>query len=214
MSTRPELSRPFVTFGEAIIPVAENVRGRLEKPPSQTARVRDLLDLISSKTRELAETVVALGNEINQDFEGMSDAEVHRAVGRLEIHIERLLASHDEIERANPGPEDFEGWSLLRDLYRDVLLRIQRWLDDIVDISRDPIAGLKRRGYSTQGDVTIRLEFDAQEPELEDLIYWIEDQLDEVEAAELSASRNAGRSLFWGVAAAFGVGWLIGNDDS
>ena len=213
MSTQPELPRPFVTFGEAIIPVAENVRGRLEQPPSQTGRVHDLLDFISGKTHELAETVVALGNEINQDFEGMSDAEVHRATGRLEVRIERLLASHDEIECANPGPADFEGWSLLSDLHRDVLLRIQRWLDDIVDISRDPIAGLERRGYATQGDVTIRLEFDAHEPKLEDLIDWIEDQLDEVEAAELSASRNAGRSLFWGVAAAFGVGWLIGNDD-
>ncbi len=172
-----------------------------------------MLDFISSKTRALAETVVALGHAINQDFEEMSDAEVHRAVGRLEVHIEHLLTSHDEIQRANPGPEDFEGWSLLSDLYRDVLLRIQRWLDDIVDISRDPIAGLKRRGYSTQGDVTIKLEFDAHERKLEELIYWIEDQLDEVEAAELSASRNAGRSLFWGVAAAFGAGWLIGNDD-
>ena len=172
-----------------------------------------MLGFISSKTHALGVSVGALSDEIKQGFDGMSDADVHRAAGRLEVHIESLLASYEEVERASPAAEDFKGWSLLRGLYRDVLLRIQGWLEEIVDISRDPIDGLRRRGYSTRGTVTIRLEFNAHEPKLEDLCLWIEDQLDELEAAERSVSRKAGGSLFWWVAAAFGVGWLIGDDD-
>lgn len=213
MSTQPRLARPFVVFGQAILPLAENLRSRLERPPLEAVRVHDMLGFISSKTRTLGVTVGDLSNEIKQGSDGMSDADVHRAVGRLEVHIESLLASYEEVERASPTAEDFKGWSLLRGLYRDVLLTIQSWLEDIVDISRDPVDGLRRRGYSTQGTVTIRLEFDAHGPKLEELCLWIEDQVDELEAAERSASRKAGGSLFWWVAAAFGVGWLIGGDD-
>ena len=51
LSTNPELPRPFVIFGEAIIPVAENLPRQLERPPPQTARVQDMLDFISCPGR-------------------------------------------------------------------------------------------------------------------------------------------------------------------
>lgn len=217
MSTEPILQWPLVIFAEAFAPLAEDTKRRMQRPQSQTAEVPDMPDFISRHVTLLGQAAGSLTKEVDRALQGTSDADVHRAIGRMEVHLERLLTGYDEVRRADPDGADLKGWSLLRDLYRDVLLIVQRWLDDVVDIANDPISGLERRGFSTQDNVTITLDLDPSIPMLEELVRWMEDRADEVEAwADLMDAAETSRSshsMFWSLAAAFGLGWWLGGDE-
>ena len=206
----------MIILGEAFLPLAENTRHRMRRPQPQTVEVPDISDFISRHIRALRYAADGLCDGIDHAVEGPSDADVHRAVGRMEVHLEGLLAGYDEIRGANPDGADLRGWSLLRDLYRDVLLQVQNWLDDVVDIANDPVSGLERRGLSTQDNVTITLDLDASRPKSKELIRWMEDRADELEdrADELEAAeRSKSRSILWPLVAAFGLGWWLGDDE-
>ena len=110
------------TLGQAIAPWRQVPT---DQPQLRTASIQHDFALTT-----LSHALRPLIDGIRSGFSASSDADVHRAVGRLEIRLELLVASYDEVRRASPKLGDIEGWSLLIELYRDTLLH-KGWLDDI-----------------------------------------------------------------------------------
>ena len=183
MGTQSNPRRPLVVLAEAIRPLAASTKRRMARAPGQSVEVPDILDFISHHLLELQRSTDAICDQIDLVAKGCSDAEADRAAGRMEVHVERLLAGHDEIRRANPQGEDSRGWYLIRELYRDVIVQIQNWLDAVIDIVDDPVSGLERRGLSMEGDVNITLNLGVMEPQANSLNRWTARRAAELEGA-------------------------------
>ncbi len=219
MSNESTLPRWSVVFDEALRPIARKMRARMDTPPPQTEQVTDMLEFVSCYLKKIRGEVGQLCDEIGElnrvaSTADASDADAYRTAARIEVRLERLLASYDEVRCVNSSHADTWGWSLLIDSYREILLRIQDWLDEVVEVLDDPISIAKKRGLPTQEVVRLTLTLNlAGLPQLEKLTHWAERQ-----AAALAAARAAeeedfarrGRQL---ALVAFGLGWLLGDDE-
>lgn len=203
----PTLPRPLVIFGEAVRPLAAALEQALDQPQTATVEVSDMLGFISRHITTFADLPGPLVDDISSAFSASSDAEVHRAVGRLEVRLEDLTSSYAEVCRADVQAEDIEGWSLLSEIYRDVLLQVKGWLDDIGDTLTLPIPELERRGLLTQGTVNVRVDLRAPN-EMEDLTLWLDSRCD-----ELGGAGQADWSHLAALLAGAGLVWLFGGDD-
>ena len=208
MSTEPNIKRSLVTFGEAARPLAASTKRRMRRPQPQTVEVPDIFDFISRHMRVLQNAADGICDQVDRIVEEPSDADVHSTVRHMNVHVGRLLTSYDEIRRANPDGADSPGWSLLRELYRDVLLQVQNWLDDVVDIVNEPVSGLEKRGLSNEDNVTITLNLGLSLPKANSLNRWTARRAAELKAA----SRVDHVSILGGLATYFSLSSLFGND--
>ena len=211
MSANSVLRRPLVTLGQAMRPLAASLGNRLDQPQLRTANVSNMPRFISRYMTTLSDALEPLIDGIRSGFSASSDADAHRAVGRLEIRLELLVASYDEVRRASPELGDIEGWSLLIELYRDTLLQIKGWLDDIADILNDPITELERRGLPTKGEVNIPINLRPPE-ELEMLKRWVNQRTSGLKAASRTVRSPHQQSPSRGLWTGFGLGLLVGLD--
>ena len=150
----------------------------------------------------------SLCDQVDRIIKAGSDFDARRAVLHMNVHVGRLLTSYDAIRRAKPHGPDSRGWFLLRELYRDVLLQIQNWFDDVIDIVNDPVSGLERRGLSTEDDVSITLDMSSSLTRANALNRWTARR-----AAELKATSRADHvSILGGMATYFGLSSMFGKD--
>ena len=208
MSAEPTPLRLPAILGEAMRPLAATLKQALDQPVTPTVEAIDMLGFVSRHITTLAGLPKPLIDDIRSALAASSDADVHHAVGRLEVRLEHLMASYEEVRRADAEVEDIEGWSLLNGIYRDVLLQIKGWLDEIADTLTLPISELERRGLLTQGNVNIRVDLRAPN-EMEDLTHWLDSRCAELDEARLSRPGSHLAALLAGA----GMVWLFGGGD-
>lgn len=198
----------LVAFAEAVRPLAERTRSNVRRTQTRNVDVPDIFHFISRHMRVLQNETDAFCDQVDRMIEGRPDFDAHRTVLHMNVHVGRLLTSYDTIRRAKPGRGDSRGCSLLRELYRDVLLQIQSWLDDVIDIVNDPVSGLNKRGLSNEDDLTITLDFGSSMPKASALNRWTAQR-----AAKLkTGSRVDHVSILGGMATYHSLSSLFGND--
>lgn len=216
--------RAVVVLGKALRPVAGKVAARIDKAPARRERPDNVGEFLSRHLRQMDDDVEALSEDVNRELGGAvagagDDADVWRAVARLEVRIEGLLDSYDEVRGAEGDPEDAPGLSLLADIYRNLLRQILTWLNEILEFVDRPLAALRSRGLPTEGkvDLAITLTLESPSPQLESLARWAGQRADELDLLwDEEAERDRPRSDFGLLAlvlSAFGLGWLFGGDD-
>ena len=179
MSGSFTVPKVFKTQAEALRPLVRSMRARMLTSPPQTAAVSDIFELIQRHLDRIATDVPHFACEIEAGLGqagargDATDAEIFRAVGRLEVLLDRILDGYDEVRCLRANADDFEGWKLLVETYRGTLVQVQSWLDELVNFLHDPIAGLKKRGISAEGDAEVTFSLDLQAPpELDQLTEW------------------------------------------
>ena len=143
-------------------------------------------------------------------------ADIERAVVRLQVRIEQLLDSYDELRRLDADPDDIRGWRLLTEIYRDTLGQIQGWLDDIVGALDDPQSAQSSRkdGGGQDLELTVSLTLIAP-PQVHELTDWMERRAMAHESDMRERDREIRRldeERGWlAVVAAFLFGWIVGG---
>lgn len=226
MDSESILSRQTLALGQCARPIASKLRRRMQGRPNRTKPVTDILSFVQNHLEQIGANVGQFTDEFNQLGRLVAAADspesaVHRGSARMEIRLERLLDGYDEVRRASPGIADSEGSRLLEKVYRDTLLQIQGWLDDLIECLNNPMGALEKRGLVVEEGkrVPIPLDLDLEPPpSMNDLVQWaVErgDRLIEEEEAKLieASSRSSRRGTgFLGLLAAFGLGWWLGDD--
>lgn len=225
MDSESILSRQTLALGECARPIASKIRSRMQSRPNRSDRVTDILGFVQNHLEQIGANVGRFTDEVNQLGRLIAVADtpenaVHRGAARMEICLERLLDDYDEVRRANPGREDSEGCRLLERVYRDALVQVQDWLDEIVGCLSDPMGALETRGLVVEEGkrVPIPVDLDFGAPSsIKDLERWAlqrGDRLIDEEAAKLTeASSRKSRSGVGclGLLATFGLGWWLGG---
>ena len=229
------LPRHLALVHAAVRPVVERFRRRLDQPVAMTAGLTDIDSLIGQHLDRIGTDVARLTEEINGQFGPVvadpdsSEADVLRGAARLDVRLEQILQSYEELLGLDADDADFRGWFLLREVYRETLAQIQWWLDEWIDFLENPTDELNRRGlgYDDKVDVTFALTLSCEE-QLDELTQWIERRADqlvpigrpgtdlpdaafrdrEVSQAQEVAVRD--RSLLTAFLA-FAFGWMIGG---
>ncbi|MDE2813418.1 MAG: hypothetical protein OXM01_10350, partial [Gemmatimonadota bacterium] len=139
-----------------------------------------------------------------------------RAVLRLQVRIEQLLESYDELRRLDADADDSGGLRLLTDIYRDTLGQVQRWLDDIVGALDGAQAALSSREASRGQDLdlTVTLTLTAP-PQVDELTDWMKRRAMALDAEKSERDREMrrldGERGCLAVIAAFLFGWMVGG---
>ena len=219
-SENVSIPRSLVVLGGALRPVAGTLRTKTVARPIRTGTVSDIFDLCAEHLGRIGHEIELLADEIDAGLSFIAsnpdtpDAEIYRAVGRLEVQLERIVNGYDEVRRLRASSEDHECWVLLVETYRKTLAQIQDWLDELVDFLGDPTTALRKRGISLNSDanVTFSLSIEAP-PEVNLLTDWVEQRADEVIAAsEYEDMRAEERSVSWLPLLWGGLfGWWLGG---
>lgn len=217
MESESLLSPKLIALREAMGPVARSLRSRRQTAPPQTGYVRDMVELVSEHFDRLDHWTGDFADEIDDQLGPVSrdpdatDAQVYRAVARLEARLERLLDDWDDVRSVRPDRTAERGWNLLVDIYRDLAEQVQGWLDELLEILEDPVAALERRGLADEEHVEIPLTLTLEAPAAaKALRRWAEDRL----RARAKPGAKEGRGFFWiGVLAVLGLIWLFSGGD-
>ena len=238
MANNVLLAPHVVLLGEALQPLLRKVEAALSEPVRPIGADENFLDVCRSTLIQFRESVNRLADEANGTLNGVAgaadvpDAEVHRAVGRLEMVLDELLDSYAELREARPHTAHVRGQELLLAALRQTLTEIQDWLLDMVDAFADPVEALKRKGLPTDGSANLQLIFKITTPkELEEFNDWADEQVLELEEindwmGEQEQALLEGRSVenqerkpgCWNgltafVAGMFLGGWFLGDDE-
>lgn len=219
-----ELSLPsqLIVLREAIGRAADTLRRRRGGTVAKTRAVTDIGSLAGHHLDRIAVDVERLTSEVAQHLgpavsdPDSTDADIERAVVRLQVRIEQLLDNYDELRRLDADADDIRGWRLLTDIYRGTLGQIQSWLDDIVGALDDPRAALSSRkdGGGQDLELTVSLTMIAP-PQVEELTGWMERRAIAHESEFWESDREIRRSdeeRGWlAVVAAFLFGWIVGG---
>lgn len=206
-----KLAPHIVQLGEALQPALRKVEAELSKTVRPMGRSESFIAAGEGAlaclggAHRLAEMMPVLNGVVSAA--DVPAAQVHRAVGRLEVVLDDLLECYAELRQARPWPAHKRGHELLVAAFRHTLRQIQGWLLDLVDAAADPMEVLKRKGLPTSGSVTLKLTLKLTAPkELLEFDKWAADQ----------AARNQ-RFRFWTALAAevagLSLGLSIGGDD-
>ncbi len=210
------LPRSVVVLGDALRPVSRRLAARLADAPMRSTHCPDAVLFVQDQLDRVQRDLRALTDEVNGEVARVAapdaaDADVWRAVSRLEVHIERILDGYDRLRRTRAEAGDGAGVLLLGDVYRRLLRQVETWLNDIIAFVDDPIAAAKKRGLVAEGRVefSIRLVPDAT-AQLTSVLDWL-DERDEQQRREVDKEeRAAKRGLLWLVLSFFGLGWILG----
>ncbi|MCY3758610.1 MAG: hypothetical protein OXG96_12885 [Acidobacteria bacterium] len=228
MNSESILTRQTLVFGECVRPIASKLRGRMESRPNPSERVTNIVGFLRHHLEQFRGDLDRLGDEVNQvgellEIDDTPDNLVQRGAARMEIRLERLLDDYDEVRRARPAPVDSEGCRLIERVYGETLLRIQGWLDEIVECLNDPKGALEKHGLGEEGNhqpipLALKLESPASMTHLNRWIKRQEQRLIADETArsdapieEASSGRSQGGIGFWGWVAAIVLGTWLGG---
>jgi len=195
------------TFRLALQPLAERIRAALdgdtgdadtcEGLSSEELRQRHLL-LWSSATLHLVDSVQAFFREA-WEADAPDAAAIYRAAGRVEGVIERWLRGFIEVRDAYPGAEAASVRALLLALYRHSLGELCDIFEQVADTLEHPLARVPPDRHDDRG-IALECNFMlTAPPEL-------------IQALLPTPRPDRGNSL-WPLAAAFGIGWMLGDDD-
>lgn len=179
MSENSALPPRMIALGEALRPISSKLHRQMDTPARRTLAVYDVVGSISEHLDELGSNLGGLEAKVNVlggliPGEG-PDADIHRAVGGLEVYIDNLLASCSEVRQWRLGAADAPARDLLAGVYLHVLTEIRDWLDELLEVVADPVAALERRGLPTSGQVELRLDLVITDaPQLAELHRWAE----------------------------------------
>ena len=198
------------TFRLALQPLAVRIRATLagesgdadasEGLSSDELRQRHLL-LWSSATLHLLDALQALNRDV-WEADAPDAAAIHRAAGRVEGVVERWLRGFIEVRDAYPGFEAASVRALLLALYRHSLGELCDWIEQLFDTLQHPLARVAPERLAGPDPVHVELECILNltaPPEL-------------IQALLPTPQPDRGNSL-WSLAAAFGIGWMLGDDD-
>lgn len=197
-------------LGQALKPVWRNLNAHLEQPSVTSIPVHGMLDVISRHLDYLQVAVRPLATRIDDlmtdvvSNDGVTDAEVYRAVGRFEAPLDDLVDHFHEAGSLVAFGADGEARDYLVAVYRHSLVQVRDWLKELVDALEDPVAAAKARGIPISGQVELPFYLTmTSAPALEQLNRWI--------ARQSSSSRRGGGLGFWGTVGALVLGWGIGD---
>lgn len=225
MNSGSILSRRTLALGECVRPIASKFRARMESRPNRSEQVTDILSYVRSHMKLIQADIDRFVDEVNRlgellEVADTSENAVQRGAARMEICLERLLDDYDEVRRAIPGIVDTEGCRLLEQVYREALLQIQGWLDDLLECLNDPMGALEKRGLTIEEGRRLPITLDLElgpPPSLTDLDRWIEQRADtlfateEAKLTDASARMSRRATGCLGLLATFGLGWWLGG---
>ena len=232
MAEKSTLPRPVMVLGDALRPISRMIAARLNDAPPHTSKgCADMLEFAGRHLEMIGRDVEKLADDINAELgrvtaSDVTDADVWRVAARMEVHVERMLDNYDDVRCVKREARDAMGYSLLADIYRDVLKQVQSWLNEVLDAIDDPVAALAKAGdlvTEGRGDLTIRLTLEAP-PQMQMLVRWLEQRTEELASTQqyeddwhdeepAVEGRRHDYSLLALVLGAFGLGWLFGSDD-
>ena len=227
MNSGSILPRQTLALGKCVRPIASKFRVRMESRPKRSEQETDFLSFVGNHVEQIQANLDRFVDEASQlgellEVADTSENAVQRGAARMEICLERLLDDYDEVRRTVPGLADSEGCRLLEKVYRETLLQIQGWLDDLIECLNDPMGALEKRGLTVEEGKRLPIVLDLElepPPSLTDLDRWAvqrEDRLiaaEEAESIEASAHMSRRRTGCLGLLATFGLGWWLGKDD-
>lgn len=204
------LAPHVVLLGEALLPLLRKVEAQLSEPVRPIGTGESFLAVADRTLAQFGESVERLTAEANGALNGIvgaadvPESEVHRAVGRLEMVLDELLASYTDLREARPHAGQERGQDLLVAALRHALTEIQDWLRDVVDTFADPEEVLKRKGLPTSGNVNLQLRLTITSPkELDEFSDWTN--------KDRKPGCLSGLAAF--VAGMFLGGWFLGDDE-
>ena len=177
---------PHVTLlGQALTPalnrIEEQLTNRLAafKPGGSVA---DFAETAQETLNQFGESADRLAGEVRRldglvTASAVADADVHRAVGRIEMVLDELLGSYAALRELRPDPEYADGHKLLAAALRHPLVEIRDWLRELVDVFADPATALEKRGLPDRGQVNLNLALTlTAPPEFKEFSRWLEGQ--------------------------------------
>lgn len=164
---RPECVLPpkVRRLGEALAPVASNLRRALQRRVRRSGKPFETPDdvlRVSGELVRLLKAVQARYETLEHWLEDDADAsplEVGRLVGRLEQTLDDFVDVWREIQSCTDGPGAGEERRLLAAIFRHYLIQLGDWLDRLVMVIADPRAEVDRQGLplAEGGSVTVTL---------------------------------------------------------
>ena len=176
-----------------------------------TGALVDVFDLVDKHLVLLDERVSAFCQEIDAGLGSLYDGPdhyFHHAASRLSAELDAILDGYDEVRGLQPSHEDFDGWSLLVEIYEETLYQIQDWLAEVVEFVDDPEAGMRKRRTPTDGSGVVNLCLEMKPPrQLQRLTRWLERRGRRLTVAE----HDMRAALTTGVAAGTVLGLWLGK---
>ena len=233
MADKSILAPHVVLLGEALRPSLLKVEALLDAPSDgaidnkggMTVNDTEESFFAVDELTKFHESYDRIYHKVSTVFKGLarsadvSDAKVHRAVGRLEAVLDELLDIYVELVCLGPFSAQDRGAELLLAVVSHTLTEIADWLRDLTEAAADPMKFAKGRGLPTDGKVKLELMPALTVPkELREFGDWVDDQsmkeLKEEMRAETQSRRPGSSSGLMGlVAGIFLGGWLFGGDD-
>lgn len=179
MNSEPLLPPRVTRMGEALRPLLSKLSERAAAPAADEAATPVTVEFLSQRLRALCRALTRLDGAVKAMMEEVianqaaDDADVYRTVARLEGRVDDLIDDCADLRQCTAG-EFAEAARLLEGVYGELLDRIERWLDDLVESIADPDAAIERRGLPKTGYVELpfHLNLDALEriAELQDWV--------------------------------------------
>lgn len=238
MTSEPLLPPRVVRMGEALRPLLSKLKERTGAPAADEAATPVTVEFLSQRLRALCRALTRMDGAVKAMMEEVianeaaDDADVYRTVARLEGRVDDLIDDCADLRQCTEG-ELAEAARLLEGVHGELLDRIERWLEDLIESIADPDAAIERRGLPKTGYVELpfHLTLDApqQFAELQD---WVDRELRERDAGIAFAGtettvppvdrkltdrledlrlRDEADAAFWSTALAVGAGVLIGG---
>ena len=213
--TDEPIPRPLIVLGEAFGVMSRELDERMRDTPLAGGTVFDIFDLVDEHMTLLAVHVAAFAEAVNEGLGRLTDepdAYFHGVAGRLTTELEAILDGYADVRGLNPSDEDFEGWSLLVEIYEETLFQIQRWLEEAVEFLDDPVAVVKRRGIPAGGTVNVGLEMKPPR-QMKALTRWLQRRGHDLQAAAhdraMAEARQHGH--LQGMVVGSLLGWWMGK---
>jgi hypothetical protein len=230
MSDEPLLPPRLTLLGEAMRPVLKMLEREIDRPIQPSTFVLDMKDILPKHMDALSSFINRLDDRLNRFIpdvvsnETATDAEVYRAVGRLEALLEDMIEEYQGVLAMDVHGGDEEVRDLLAGVYRHTLDEVGGGLQELIETLADPMATIVKRGLPTTGSVELPLVFTlTAAPQLAGLADWVNRQTVTPTTPSSSvrhpppARRSSGLG-FWGMVGAVVLGWgigagLFGEDD-
>ena len=189
--TDDSIPRPLIILGEEFRPMVDGLLMRMDETPFETGGVFDIHDLIDKHLELLAHHVSAFGEEVSDGLGRLThepDEYFHGVASRMNMELEDILAGYDDLRGLKANHDDYEGWSLLVEIYEETLFQIHDWLQEVVEFLDDPLAGVKKRGIPADGSGTVKLHLEMTPPrQLNRLTRWLQRRGHDLKAAQEQA---------------------------
>ncbi len=150
-------------IGEALVPVAKNLRHSLSKRVKPSGHEFVTLDDLSHHMGVIAPALAHLQSPIDNlmahviNNEKVSEPEAHRAAGRLEQVISEFVQGYLAVKASQSGPQTAGPRKLLLGVYRHHLREICNWLEELIQAISDPRAAIEQRGIALTPDTNLTI---------------------------------------------------------